>query len=132
MLHLTDEVIKRNMKIAVVDDDEFILDFIGAAFSETDWSVKKYNNGKEFIQAIDGTHFDLVFLDILMPEIDGFEVLNHLRKKQIAVPVIVLSAVSQRKTILKAISFGVNSYLIKPLNVGLILKKTQSIFKRNF
>ncbi|MBN1799127.1 MAG: response regulator [Spirochaetales bacterium] len=124
--------IRKKLKIAVVDDDEFIQDFIESAFAETGWSVKKYNNGKEFIQALATHQFDLVFLDIIMPELDGFEVLDYLKKERIEVPVIVLSAVSQRNTILKAISFGVNSYLIKPLDVGLILKKTQSIFKRNF
>jgi len=130
--HFAVNSVKKHVKIAVVDDDEFIQDFIESAFAETGWSVKKYNDGKEFIQAIGSTHFDLVFLDILMPEIDGFEVMDHLKKKHIEVPVIVLSTVSQRNVILKAISFGVNSYLIKPLDVGLILKKTQSIFKRNF
>jgi DNA-binding NarL/FixJ family response regulator len=58
--------------------------------------------------------------------------MDYLKKKGMDIPVIVLSTVSQRTTILKAVSFGVNSYLIKPLDVDLILKKTQSVFKRNF
>jgi CheY-like chemotaxis protein len=130
--HFPMDGVKKHMKIAVVDDDEFVQDLIEAAFAETGWSVKKYDSGEEFIQSIKHTQFDLLFLDILMPAMDGFEVLDQLKQKQIDVPVIVLSAVSERDTILKAISFGVNSYLIKPLNTGLILKKTQCIFKRNF
>jgi CheY-like chemotaxis protein len=122
----------RPADIAVVDDDVVIQDLLESAFSGTGWKIYKYASGTEFILACEKTRFDLVFLDILMPAIDGFGVMDYLKKKGIDTPVIVLSTVSQRNTILKAISFGVNSYLIKPLDVDLILKKTQSVFKRNF
>jgi CheY-like chemotaxis protein len=122
----------RPAHIAVVDDDELIQELLESAFAGTGWNIHKYGSGTEFILACEKTDFDLVFLDILMPGIDGFGVMDYLKKKGMDIPVIVLSTVSQRTTILKAVSFGVNSYLIKPLDADLILKKTQSVFKRNF
>jgi CheY-like chemotaxis protein len=122
----------RPAHIAVVDDDELIQELLESAFAGTGWTIHKYGSGTEFILACEKTDFDLVFLDILMPGIDGFGVMDYLKKKGMDIPVIVLSTVSQRTTILKAVSFGVNSYLIKPLDADLILKKTQSVFKRNF
>jgi len=130
--HSEIEVNEKPVDIAVVDDDEFIQELIESAFAETGVTVYKYNNGTEFILACEKKRFDLVFLDILMPGIDGFGVMDYLQKKGMRMPIIILSTVSQRNTIIKAISFGVNSYLIKPLDVDLILKKTQGVFGRNF
>jgi len=73
-----------------------------------------------------------VFLDLLMPEVDGFQVLAELHAQDIDVPIIILSAVSQREAIVRAFQSGVKSFLIKPLKPEQILKKTLEILKANF
>jgi DNA-binding response OmpR family regulator len=67
--------------------------------------------------------YDLVFLDLLMPKVDGFEVLKTLSARQDSPPVIVLSSVTQRDTVVRAFQMGIKSYMTKPL-------KPQDIFKR--
>ncbi|PKL07891.1 MAG: response regulator, partial [Spirochaetae bacterium HGW-Spirochaetae-7] len=72
------------------------------------------------------------FLDLRMPEIDGFGVLAELRAQDLAMPIIVLSAVTQRESVVKAFKSGAKSYLVKPLKPDQILRKTLEILKANF
>jgi DNA-binding response OmpR family regulator len=67
-----------------------------------------------------------------MPEVDGFGVLAELHAQDLEMPIIVLSAVTQREAVVKAFQSGVKSYLIKPLKPDQILVKTLEILKANF
>jgi len=126
------EGIKKDIIIAVVDDDQFIQEIIKTAFADTDWQIKTYTNGEDFIKNLKHINFDLIFLDIKLPKMHGFQVMSYMKEHSIDIPIIVLSVLSQRKSIIKAISFGVKSYLIKPLDIGFILKKTLALLKRDF
>jgi DNA-binding response OmpR family regulator len=68
----------------------------------------------------------------MMPKVDGFTVLKELRSRDIVQPVIVLSAVTQRDTVVKAFQSGIKSYLVKPLKPADILKKALEILRPNF
>jgi DNA-binding response OmpR family regulator len=122
----------KGLSIAVVDDDFVIQELVKTTFAAISAQVSAYQDGKEFIDAIASKNFDLIFLDILMPGMDGFQVLSRLHSEDIGVPVIVLSAVSQREAVVRAFQAGVKSYLIKPLKPDQILKKTLEILKANF
>lgn len=65
----------------------------------------------------------------MMPGMNGFEVLKNLRSRGITTPIIVLSAISQREAVLKVLSAGVKSYMIKPLKPDAILKKAIEILQ---
>jgi DNA-binding response OmpR family regulator len=118
--------------ISAVDDDIIIQELIKTTFSETSFTIKTYNNGKEFLTDKEALQSDLVFLDLMMPEVDGFQVLKVLKQKDITLPIIVLSALSKQETVVKALQLGINSYLIKPLKPEIIIKKTTEILKMNF
>ncbi|WP_455383062.1 response regulator [Salinispira pacifica] len=122
----------KNIRIAVVDDDVIIQELIKTAFSDTQFQIESYNNGREFLSDPQAVKADLVFLDLMMPELDGFQVMEELASKKLEVPIIVLSALSQRETVLKALRFGVISYLIKPLKPEGILKKATEVLRMNF
>jgi CheY-like chemotaxis protein len=119
-------------RIAVVDDDMVIQELIKTAFSDTGLEVKVYNNGKEFVEDPEAGHVDLVFLDLLMPEMDGFQVLEALQRQQNDVPIIVLTALSKRDSVVKAVQYGVKSYLIKPLQPEAVRKKAAEVLRVNF
>jgi CheY-like chemotaxis protein len=121
-----------NLKIAVVDDDFMIQELIKHTFKSTGSTVKTYSDGGEFLENARDEHFDLIFLDLLMPKTDGFEVLQAMRTGRIHQPVIVLSAVSQRNTVIQAFQLGIKSYLIKPLKPNDILTKTMEILRSSF
>ncbi len=125
-------IFKSKAVVAVVDDDLIIRELVKTVFSETSWEIHSYVNGKEFLIAQKDSDFDLVFLDLMMPEIDGFQVLEYLKKQGKKLPIIVFSALSQKETIQKAISFGISSYMIKPLVPEKIQKKAIEILSSTF
>jgi CheY-like chemotaxis protein len=122
----------KGLSIAVVDDDFVIQELIKTTFGAISASVSAFQEGGAFLEQARARSFDLVFLDIVMPGMDGFQVLSRLRAEDIELPVIVLSAVSHREAVMRAFQAGVKSYLIKPLKPDQILKKTLEILKANF
>jgi len=118
--------------VAIVDDDLIIRELIKTVFSETAWDLKTFENGKEFLIAEKTTKFDLIFLDLIMPEMTGIQVLNSLKEQNKKLPIIVLSALSQKETIVKTMSLGVMSYMTKPLNPEGLQKKAVEILSSTF
>jgi len=122
----------RDLEIAAVDDDFVIQELIKTTFSTMNTNVHTFPNGQSFLNAIETRSFDLVFLDLRMPQINGFEVLATMHARDQHMPIIVLSAVTQREAVVKAYRAGVKSYLVKPLKPQQILTKTLEILKANF
>ncbi len=120
------------LSIAVVDDDFVIQELLKTTFEAIDAKVHTFPNGREFLTAVRSRVFDLVFLDLRMPEVDGFGVLAELSAQDLEMPIIVLSAVTQRESVVRAFKAGVKSYLVKPLKPEQILRKTLEILKANF
>ncbi|MCL2478406.1 MAG: response regulator [Treponema sp.] len=122
----------KNMRIAAVDDDFIIQELIKNTFRETGAAVLTYSNGEEFLAALDSEEFDLAFLDLMMPRSDGFEVLKVLQTRVIRFPIIVLSAITHKDTIIRAYQMGIKSFLVKPIKPKDIFKKSMEILKTNF
>jgi len=122
----------QNLRIAVIDDDFVIQELIKNTFQKAGAFVFTYSDGDEFLAVADKEAFDLAFLDLNMPRVNGFEVLKVLQTRDIRYPVIVLSAVTQRETVIKAFQMGIKSYLVKPLKPEDIFRKTLEIMKANF
>lgn len=120
------------LRIAAVDDDFVIQELLKATFAEIGAEVVPFSDGDEFLAVAGDQAFDLVFLDLLMPKVSGFEVLLELRARDIEQSVIVLSAVTRRDAVVKAFQAGIKSYLVKPLKPEAILKKAIEILKPNF
>jgi DNA-binding response OmpR family regulator len=119
-------------QVAVVDDDFVIQELVKTVFSETHWKITTYNDGKDFLLDEPNRTFDLIFLDLMMPQFNGFQVLQYLKDKKRDVPVIVFSALSKKETIVKAVGFGVKSYLIKPLKPQQLMRKATEVLSTSF
>lgn len=124
--------LQEGVRIAIVDDDFVIQELVRTAFSDTKIQVQAYENGYDFMHAPDALESDLIFLDLMMPEMDGFQVLDKLKGKEEVPPIIVLSALSKRETVVEALKYGVKSYMIKPLKPEWILKKAAEVLKVSF
>ncbi len=127
-----DSIFQSKAVVAIVDDDLVIRELIKTVFSETAWDLRTFQNGKEFLVAEKSIQFDLIFLDLMMPEVTGFQVLEYLKKEKKQLPIVVLSALSQKETISKAIGLGIKSYMIKPLNPAGLQKKSVEILSSTF
>ena len=124
--------VSEGRRIIVVDDDMVIRELIKAAFSDTKFEIETYEEGRTFVEQADVDGADLVFLDLMMPEMNGFEVLKTLKERQTKTPVIVLSALSKRESVIEALKFGVKSYVIKPLKPEWIRKKATEVLALSF
>lgn len=123
----------RKPLVSIIDDDDFILDLVEASLAPLDVTIHKYTNGNIFLKAVnDNENPDLVFLDIMMPEISGFEVLDQLKKSGLTFPVIIFSALSQKDTVKKAMQYGIKRYIVKPIDPETILKKAHEILQSEF
>lgn len=123
----TDLGIEKEFSVAIVDDDEMIRNFVSSVLSTMNCNIEMYPDGSEFVKSLVLEVPDLIFLDIMMPNMSGFEVLSRLKKMDIKVPVIMFSSISEKANVIKALQMGVKSYIVKPVDPELIIRKTQEI-----
>jgi len=105
-------------KILIVDDEQFNIDVVMGFLEDEGYSFNYTTNGKDALKAIYSKNFDLILLDINMPEMDGLEVCKQIKNddKSRDIPVIFLSAFSDIETISTAFSVGAVDYIKKPFN----------------
>lgn len=102
-------------KILIVEDDKFLRDLITQKLSNENFDVVIAQDGEEGIRKIEDEKPDLVILDLLLPQIDGFEVLKRMKANQkIAdTPVIILSNLGQKEDVERGMALGAKDYMIK-------------------
>ena len=105
---------KGKKKILIVDDSRFILASEGKALREYGYDVIEANNGIIAIEKAQAESPDCILLDLLMPDIDGLEVLTRLKAAGISIPTIVLTADIQETTRKKCLELGAADFLNKP------------------
>lgn len=120
------------LRIAVVDDDFVIQQLIKTSFKDVNAEVLAYSDGDEFLASVSTQTYDLVFLDLMMPRVDGFTVLTRLKALDIKLSIIVLSAVNTRQAVVAAFEKGVKSYVVKPLTPADVLTKAREILRTTF
>lgn len=105
----------RDIRVMIVDDEREILKMLEAALSKAGFkSVKTFSNPLEAVRSYDGKNFDVVLLDIMMPEMDGIEVLNKLKEKNKKTKVLMMTAYSTLDRVLKSHKIGADHYILKP------------------
>ena len=107
---------KENKKsILLVDDDEFLLDMYSLKFREEGFAIDIASSGQQALDKIRKGVFSVILLDIVMPALDGFEVLQQLKKENLALSsiIIILSNLGQKEDIERGMQLGANDYVIK-------------------
>ncbi len=103
------------MKILVVDDEKDVLFAVSALLNSLGYSVDTASSGKEGLEKMRMNNFDVVFLDIKMPEMDGIEVLKKIKDRNIDVIPIILTAYGELHTAIEAVKYGAYDFLEKPV-----------------
>lgn len=119
---------KRN--IAILNNDSVINKYIKNLFMKKGWRVDAYSDERLFLHGIKQNIPDLIFLDIALSKINGFELLKYLRANYSRIPVIVLTSSNNKEHIIKAKNYGVKHYLIEPFNSEIIVKKTEEVLSK--
>ena len=106
------------LKILVCDDERHIVRLIQVNLERQGWTVVTAYDGKEGLEKVIAEKPDLVVLDVMMPYMDGFEVLKSIRKDPSTekLPVIMLTAKAQDKDVFEGYHYGADMYLTKPFN----------------
>ena len=114
-----------NKVILVIDDSSVTLHFLSELLKGKGYRVHTARNGKQAICTLENNIIDLVLLDLMMPQMNGFEVLQYIKSIPglDEIPVLVVSACSDQDSIDKAINMGASGYFVKPLIIEDLLAK---------
>jgi two-component system, cell cycle response regulator CpdR len=117
-------------KLLIVDDDNNLLNYLNEELSEAGYKVKTYDNGADAIVAAAEETFDLILLDMLMPGLDGIQVVRVLQKVAPKVPIIGLTGYVGRGYMSQAMGLGV-SILTKPVEIPALVKEINETIELN-
>lgn len=120
-------------KILIIDDEEDLIFFVKANLELIgDYEVIIATSGKEGVAIASSQDVDLILLDIMMPKMDGFEVLEKIKesKKALAIPVIMLTAKGDIDSKLKAAGLYDEDYIVKPVQIEILKIKIEEALKR--
>ncbi|KQS93629.1 response regulator transcription factor [Chryseobacterium sp. Leaf394] len=117
-------------KILYAEDDETIAFLIQDSL-ENFYEIKRFSNGKSALEAFHNEQFDICLLDIMMPEMNGFDLAEKIREKNSEVPIIFTSAKSLKEDRIKGLKIGADDYLVKPFSIEELILKIEVFLKRS-
>lgn len=119
-------------KILIVEDDNFVAEVYFAKLSEMGYDSVLAQNGQEGMEMLKKNKVDLILLDILMPVMNGMEMLNEVKKSEEwkNIPVILLTNVGEKESIQKVREMGIKNYLIKShFTPAEVIEKIEEVFR---
>lgn len=117
-------------KILYAEDDT-TLAFLTADNLEQRYEVAHFANGKDAFEAFRKEEFDLCILDVMLPEMDGFELAAAIRERDVEVPIIFLSAKTLKEDRIKGLRLGADDYLVKPYSMEELILKIEVFLQRS-
>jgi two-component system alkaline phosphatase synthesis response regulator PhoP len=118
------------MRILLVEDEENIREVVKLNLEMEQFEVVGANNGKDAMKHFREQHFDLIILDVMLPEIDGFQILEQIRLTDIDIPVIFLTAKDTATDRINGLKKGADDYLTKPFILEELLLRVNNLIKR--
>jgi len=116
-------------KVLIIDDKLAVVELVKATLEGEEYQIIDASDGREALEKIGKEKPDLVLLDIIMPKMDGFEVLSELKKdsRTKEIPIIVLTAKGQKLDKDKGRRLGAEDYIIKPFSPSHLLRKIEEV-----
>ena len=117
------------LKVLDVDDEEDIVEVIQDRLEAYGFTVVTAGTGVEALKKRSLEKFDGIFLDVKMPEMGGIETLEHIRKRDRKIPVIIITSSSTREAAIEAMAKGANEYVLKPFEWEELKAKIEQVYK---
>ena len=116
--------------VLVIEDDLDIVDLLRIHLEDLDLNVSSATTGVQGLSKARKSHFDLIILDLMLPELDGLEVCKEIRADKINVPILMLTAKSEDIDKIIGLEAGADDYLVKPFNIREFISRVKAIFRR--
>lgn len=116
------------LQILIVEDDAAISNLIRTTLQGEGYQCTCALDGQRGADLMDSGHWDLVLLDLMLPEISGYDLLEYLRPTE--TPVIIISAMGQVQDRIRGLKMGADDYLVKPFQIGELVARVESVLRR--
>ena len=118
------------LKILIAEDDRELRQLFSHVLTKHGYAVKGVTNGKEALDALDSDYFDIIISDIMMPVLDGYELVRSLREAGNTTPVLMITAKDSFDDMRRGFLAGTDDYMIKPINVNEMVLRVQALLRR--
>ena len=119
------------MRLLVGEDEKKLNELITKKLKKEYYGVDSCFDGEEAIRYVEGTEYDAVILDIMLPKLDGFEVIKRIRAKKNKVPILLLTARDNIDDKVKGLDYGADDYLVKPFIFEELMARIRVLLRRN-
>src|SRR5690625_4611445 len=116
--------------ILIVDDEESIITLLTYHLEKEGFLTDKANSGREALHKIETNNFDLIVLDIMIPDKDGMEICTDLRNNENDIPIMMLTAKDDQNDKILGLDIGADDYLTKPFSPKEVISRINAIFRR--
>ncbi len=115
------------MRVLLVEDDTYTAKSIEAVLRSEGFVVDTTDLGEDGLETGKVHDYDIIILDLMLPDIGGYEVLHRLRAARVKTPVLILSGLSEPDQKIKGIGYGADDFLTKPFNMGELIARVQAV-----
>ena len=117
-------------KILVVEDDKNLRKLIVTCLEKANYTVFESMNGERALELMDKEYIDLIVTDIMMPEMNGYELIKELREAKYEVPILIITAKEDIEDKKQGFNLGADDYMVKPINIDELILRVKSLLKR--
>ena len=117
--------------ILIVEDDKNLRKLIVTCLKKNSYNTYEAFNGNEALEVLDQNYIDLIISDIMMPEMDGFQLIKELRDSKYKTPILLITAKSDIKDKKQGFLLGADDYMVKPINIEELLLRIQVLLRRS-
>lgn len=117
-------------KILIVEDEEHLAEGLRFNLELEDYEVEIANNGRSALEILAENQFDAIVLDVMLPEIGGFEIAKKLRSSKNFTPILMLTALGKPEDVLQGFEAGTDDYLPKPFDLSIFLVRLKGLLRR--
>jgi two-component system KDP operon response regulator KdpE len=117
-------------KILAIDNNPQLIQMLRRCLEKEDYEVIGAHSGSEGLRKFQDSHPDLVILDIMMPDMDGWEVCRSLREMSLNVPIIILTVLKEKAHVVRGLALGADGFIAKPFKPGELVARIQALLRR--
>ncbi len=119
------------MRVLIVEDEVKVVDFLRKGLTEKGYEVDAAYDGHMGYRLAQSKSFDLIILDVILPGMNGFEVCRKIRETNVAIPILMLTALGTTEDKLDGFNSGADDYLVKPFEFNELLARLKALSKRS-